>query len=121
MAILIDHEFAVAPAVLWDILGTPDRVDWVPGVTSCSFDGEVRSLDLPGAVVFNDRILREVYEQRFTEFACSERVGVQDSRMLRMVICVAVLASRLCWNTTVGQFSSERFIKGSIDGDKYRL
>ena len=49
MPVVIDHEFKATAEQLWEILGTPDRVDWVPGVTSCTFDGEVRSLDLPGA------------------------------------------------------------------------
>ena len=50
MAVVIDHEFKASAEALWEILGTPDRVDWVPGVTSCTFDGEVRSLDLPLSV-----------------------------------------------------------------------
>ena len=70
MAVIIDHKFAVAPETLWEILGTPDRVDWVPGVTSCSFDGEVRSLDLPGAGAIKERILRHDNDARIIEYSC---------------------------------------------------
>ena len=121
MAILIDHEFAVAPAVLWDILGTPDRVDWVPGVTSCSFDGEVRSLDLPGAGAIKERILRHDNEKRILEYACFEGPGGLDSHHARMEIIEAETGCRLYWETTVAPVAIEPFIKGSMDGCISRL
>ena len=72
MAVVIDHEFKASPDALWEILGTPDRVDWVPGVTSCSFDGEVRSLDLPGAGTIKERILTHDNDARILEYSCFE-------------------------------------------------
>ena len=57
MAILIEHEFKSTAMELWDIVGTPDRIDWVPGVTECVFDGEVRRLGMPGAGQIAEKIL----------------------------------------------------------------
>ena len=45
MAVIIDHKFAVAPEMLWEILGAPDRVDWVPGVTPFSLSNANEALD----------------------------------------------------------------------------
>ena len=57
MAVKFDHQFNASAEQLWAIVGTPDRVDWVPGAESCAFDGEVRSLHLPGAGDIKERIL----------------------------------------------------------------
>ena len=47
--IRFDEWLPVSAEHLWSILGTVDRVDWVPGVTACELDGSVRRLHLPGA------------------------------------------------------------------------
>ena len=67
MPVFIDHEFKASAEQLWEILGTPDRVDWVHKVTSCTFDGEVRSLDLPGAGAIKERILNHDSDARIPE------------------------------------------------------
>ena len=54
--IRITHDLKVNPSKAWDIFKEPDRVDWVPGVESCHFDGEIRSLNLPGAGEIKERI-----------------------------------------------------------------
>ena len=51
------HSLHFSEEEVWAVLGKPDRVDWVPGVKSCDFDGEVRSLILPGAGAIKERIL----------------------------------------------------------------
>ena len=39
--IRFDEWLPVSAEHLWSILGTVDRVDWVPGVTACELDGSV--------------------------------------------------------------------------------
>ena len=39
MAIHKVIEFSCTAAQLWEIVGTPDRVDWVPGVEILDHDG----------------------------------------------------------------------------------
>ena len=98
MAVVIDHEFAVPPEALWEILGTPDRVDWVPGVTSCDFDGEVRSLVLPGAGAIKERILKHDDAARVLEYSCLRaRVLSSPTRLgsrLQRLILAAVFNGR---------------------------
>ena len=38
MTILITEQFECDADQLWAIVGTPDRVDWVPGVKDCVYD-----------------------------------------------------------------------------------
>ena len=88
MAVVIDREFKASAEALWEILGTPDRVDWVPGVTSCTFDGEVRSLDLPGAGAIKERILNHDNDARILEYSCFESPGGLESHRAKMEITV---------------------------------
>lgn len=121
MAIEIHHEFAATPEALWDILGTPDRVDWVPGVESCSFDGEVRSLVLPGAGAIKERILKHDDESRTIEYACFESPGGLESHHARVQVTASETGCKLVWQTSVMPESIEPFIKGSMHGCIKRL
>lgn len=121
MAVNIDHEFFVAPEALWEILGTPDRVDWVPGVKSCSFDGEVRSLDLPGAGAIKERILRLDNEAMALEYSCFESPGNLESHRAQMQVTPTNTGCRLAWQASVEPVAIEPFIKGSMEGCIVRL
>lgn len=121
MAVNIDHEFFVAPEALWEILGTPDRVDWVPGVKSCSFDGEVRSLDLPGAGAIKERILRLDNEAMALEYSCVESPGNLESHRAQMQVTPTNTGCRLAWQASVEPVAIEPFIKGSMEGCIVRL
>ena len=121
MAVMIDHEFSVPPGDLWAILGTPDRVDWVPGVQSCSYDGEVRSLDLPGAGAIKERILRHDDEAMALEYSCFESPGNLESHRAEMQITPTDNGCRLVWQAAVEPIAIEPFIKGSMEGCILRL
>jgi carbon monoxide dehydrogenase subunit G len=121
MAIEIEYEFSATPEALWDILGTPDRVDWVPGVQSCSFDGEVSSLVLPGAGAIKERILKHDDETRTLEYSCFESPGGLESHHARVQIMASEVGCRLVWQASVIPASIEPFIEGSMRGCIERL
>ena len=106
---------------LLNIPEPPDRVDWVPGVTSCSFDGEVRSLDLPGAGAIKERILRHDNDARIIEYSCFESPGNLESHRAKMEITAADGGCRLQWEASVEPVAIEPFIKGSMEGCIVRL
>ena len=111
MAKEINREFAASPEALWEILGTPDRVDWVPGVESCSFDGEVRSLVLPGAGAIKERILKHDDETRTLEYSCFESPGGLESHHARVQVMASEVGCRLVWQASVIPASIEPFIE----------
>ena len=121
MTVIIDHEFSVGPDELWAILGTPDRVDWVPGVQSCSYDGEVRSLDLPGAGAIKERILRHDNDARVLAYSCFESPGNLKSHRAEMQITATDTGCRLLWQAAVEPVAIEPFIKSSMEGCITRL
>jgi hypothetical protein len=122
VAIRIEHEFRVPASTLWEIVGTPDRVDWVPGVTECIFDGEVRRLIMPGAGQIAERILAHDDEQMSIEYSCFEskpalkhhlasiRLKAKDSQSCLMI-----------WETEVEPQEVEPFIKQSMQGCLVRI
>ena len=121
MSVEIDHEFSVRPEVLWAIVGVPDRVDWVPGVTHCNFDGEVRSLSLPGAGAIKERILQLDDAARTIEYTCFESPGGLEHHHARMTVVASEQGCRLLWQASVKPEAIEPFIQGSMEGCMTRL
>jgi hypothetical protein len=117
MAILIEHEFKTTAQELWDIVGTPDRIDWVPGVTECILDGEVRRLGMPGAGQIAERILLHNNESMRLEYSC-----IESSPPLAHHLATIQLNSidkGLCmmrWETEVTPANVEPFIKKNMQG-----
>lgn len=116
MAIKKATLFSCTPDQLWQIVGTPDRVDWVPGVTDCVFDGEVRSLNLPGAGSIKERILSRD-ESNFTmQYSCIESPMPLQSHLAEIELKSTGDQTQMIWRTTVEPAEYEKFIEGSMDG-----
>ncbi len=48
---------AVEPSVAWAIVGDVARIDWVPVITHCSLQGDVRTMQMTGVGGVQERIL----------------------------------------------------------------
>ena len=117
MAILIEHEFKSTAMELWEIVGTPDRVDWVPGVTECVFDGEVRRLGMPGAGQIAERILLRNDESMRLEYSCIDSKPPLEHH-LAIIQLISIDENRciMRWETEVYPVEVEPFIKESMQG-----
>jgi len=117
MAILIEHEFQANAQELWHIVGTPDRIDWVPGVTECVFDGEVRRLGMPGAGQIAEKILLHSNESIRLEYSC-----IESSPPLEHHLATIQLSSidkdrcMMNWGTEVTPIEVEPYIIKSMQG-----
>lgn len=121
MAVTIDHSFHVAAERLWDIVGTPNRVDWVPGVDRCVLEGDVRSLTLPGAGDIKERILLHCDARRVIEYSCFEAPGTLQTHHARMEVVPTTEGCRLLWQAEVTPTEIEAFIRSSMEGCLVRL
>ena len=121
MSIKVDHQFNASADQLWAILGTPDRIDWVPGVTSCTFDGEVRSLHLPGAGDIKERIPSRDEGNKTMEYSCFETPTPLQSHHASIEIIANADGCRLLWETRVAPIEIETFIRTSMEGCLERL
>ncbi len=121
MTVTIDHHFNATADQLWDILGTPDRVDWVPGVEHCALEGDVRSLRLPGAGDIKERILFHSHTLRIIEYSCFEAPGPLQSHHARIEIVPTAAGCQLLWQAEVTPREIEAFIRSSMEGCLIRL
>jgi hypothetical protein len=122
MSIRIEHNFEVPAENLWEIVGVPDRVDWVPGVTDCEFDGDVRHLNMPGAGQISEQILSCDEEQMRIEYSCIESKPPLDRHLA--IIRIEPQGSDRCqmiWETEVEPVSVEPFIEQSMQGCLTRI
>jgi len=121
MAVNIDHQFRTTADRLWEILGKPDRVDWVPGVQHCVLEGDVRSLTLPGAGNIKERILFYSNEQRIIEYSCFEAPGTLKTHYARMEVIPNAKGCQLLWHAEVTPVNIEAFIRKSMEACLARL
>lgn len=116
MAVIINQQLKFDPEKVWAIVGTPDRVDWVPGVKNCVFDGEVRTLSLPGAGRIKERILSRNTESMTMEYSCVESPIPLEQHHAHIEVRAAPGGCELIWTTTVKPEENEKFILQSKQG-----
>jgi len=121
MTVTIDHHFNATADRLWEILGKPDRVDWVPGVEHCALEGDVRSLTLPGAGDIKERILFHSDAHRILEYSCFEAPGPLQSHRARIEVVPTAVGCQLLWRAEVTPTEIEAFIRRSMEGCLARL
>lgn len=114
MSVKIEHQFNVSAEQLWAIVGTPDRIDWVPGATGCKIHGDIRSLTLAGAGNIKERILSHDNQRRILEYSCFETSAPLQSHRSRIEVVANADGCQLIWQTTVTPLAIEVFISKSM-------
>ena len=115
--IRFDEWLPVSAEHLWSILGTVDRVDWVPGVTACELDGSVRRLHLPGAGAIAEEIKVRDEAQFRLVYQCIESPQPMDFHEARIQIMPdSDDRCRLIWEAVIRPEQFEPFLKGSMEG-----
>ena len=75
------ESFRCPAAALWDIVGTLDRVDWVPSVDRAEMRGTDRHMHMEGAGALVERIYQHEPEARVVEYGVVESaVGITHHR-----------------------------------------
>jgi hypothetical protein len=117
MAIQIEYEFNATAQQLWDIVGTPDRIDWVPGVTEYVFDGKVRRLGIPGAGQIAEKILLHSNERMRLEYSCIDSSPPLDHHLATIQLnSIGKSRCSMRWETEVTPIEVEPFIEKSMHG-----
>lgn len=121
MSIQLEADFSCTPVELWAIVGAPGRSDWVPGVTACRLDGDIRRMTMAGAGEVAEKIHRVDDESMCIEY------GVIESRsplkLHRASIRLEAISSgtRLVWQTEVDPIAVEPFIRKAMEGSVQQL
>ena len=121
MSIQFEADFSCKALDLWAIVGEPGRSDWVPGVTACQLDGDVRRMTMSGAGEVAEKIHRVDNEAMCIEY------GVIESRLPlkfhRASIRLEEIPSgtRLTWKTEVEPVAVEPFIRKAMEASVGQL
>ncbi len=121
MSIRHEAEFSCAPAVLWAIVGAPGRSDWVPGVTACQLDGDIRRMTMAGAGEVAERIHRIDNGMMCIEYGVIESQPPLRSHRASIRLERILSGTRLVWTTDVEPKAVEPFIRKAMEASVLQL
>ena len=121
MAIKIEEILPYPPATIWAIVGEPDRVDWVTGVESAEFDGEVRRFKMVGAGGLAERINQRDEPRMYLEYSVIESTPPLQSHVASITLEAHADGTRLIWQTAVEPGAVEPFIAKGMKGSLAQL
>ena len=121
MAIKIEEILPYPPATIWAIVGEPDRVDWVTGVESAEFDGEVRRFKMVGAGGLAERINQRDEPRMYLEYSVIESTPPLQSHVASITLEPHEDGTRFIWQTTVEPVAVEPFIATGMKGSLAQL
>ena len=109
------HVFDAPLEQVWSVVGTVDRVDWVPGVAACDLQAGVRTLNLPGAGEIQERIIERDEENYFLRYQCIESPIPLEFHEARMQLTrESPDQCRLTWEAEIQPASFESFLQESM-------
>lgn len=116
MAIIeLSADYDCAPADLWLIIGDPSRADWVPSVSSCSFDGDCRTLTMAGAGELVERIFLLDADQHRIEYGVVKAPVEMAKHRAAMQLMAIDSGTRLDWRTEVEPDAYADFIRDGME------
>ncbi|ALO47145.1 SRPBCC family protein [Pseudohongiella spirulinae] len=102
MATVTKHMRLPIPASdLWAIVGNVTRIDWVPVITACTLEGDVRTLEMVGAGTVQERIYRRDSDAMILEYGLINRPAVALHKANMQVLTVDEHHSELRWTTQI--------------------
>lgn len=121
MAIKIEHVLPYTSAAIWNIVGNPGRVDWVPGVESAEFDGEVRRFKMEGAGGLAERINKCDADLMYLEYSVIESTPPLQSHLASITLEPHADGTLFIWQTHVAPVAFEPFIAAGMKGSLAQL
>ncbi|HCD26061.1 MAG TPA: SRPBCC family protein [Gammaproteobacteria bacterium] len=121
MAVKIEHSLPYPPAQIWQIVGDPGRVDWVPGVAGCDFDGEVRRFVMEGAGDLAERIVTRDEAQMLLEYSVVESTPPLASHLACIRLEHDDIGTKFIWTTEVEPTAVEPFIEQGMQASLAKL
>ena len=121
MAIKIQHVLPHPPTVVWEVVGNPGRVDWVPGVESAEFDGEVRRFKMEGAGGLAERINKRDEALMYLEYSVIESTPPLQLHLASITLESHADGTLFIWQTHVEPAEVEPFIAAGMKGSLAQL
>jgi hypothetical protein len=104
---------AVPAEAVWDIVGNVARIDWVPVITSCQLDGDVRTMQMTGVGTVQERILHRDAESMSLEYGLINNANVAVHKATLKVMAVGN-GCELQWTTLIEPDALEPLIESGM-------
>lgn len=105
---------AAAPSVVWTIVGDVTRIDWVPVITHCTLQGDVRTMTMTGVGEVQERILRRDPATMQLEYGLINNPRVTVHRA-RLQVLPHAAGCELVWITQIEPDALEPLIAAGMD------
>jgi len=114
MRSVVKHLHLAVPAeAVWDIVGNVSRIDWVPVITSCQLDGDIRTMQMAGVGTVQERILRRDAEAMTLEYGLINNPNVTVHKASLQVVA-AEDGCELFWTTQIEPDALEPLIESGM-------
>lgn len=90
----------VSAQTVWDIVGNVSRIDWVPVITSCQLDGDIRTMQMAGVGTVQERILQRDAATMTLEYGLINNPNVTVHKAVLQVV-PAGPGCELHWTTRI--------------------
>ena len=122
MSIYLSKIIHYSSKLVWQVIGDPARVDWVPGVEACEFDGAVRRFTMEGAGELRERIHLIDHERRRIEYGVIEssaeiihhHATIQVNNFTIDPTIDPAMGSDVVWEVEIQPEQLEPFVKESM-------
>ncbi len=121
MAIELEYKLPHAVADVWQIISDPSRIDWVAGVASCDYDGEIRRFKMDGAGALAEQIFSIDHATHTITYGVVESTPPLASHRASMTLSEISEGTLLTWRTTVEPAAVEPFIQQGMDASAAKL
>ena len=121
MAIELEYKLPHAVADVWQIIADPSRIDWVAGVASCDYDGEIRRFKMDGAGALAEQIFSIDHATHTITYGVVESTPPLANHRASMTLSEISEGTLLTWRTTVEPAAVEPFIQQGMDASAAKL
>ena len=121
MSISIDKVFDCSPERIWNVVGNPERVDWVPSASDCVFDGTVRRFQMEGAGQLAEKIVERSDSQMLLQYSVIESPAVIKHLATIRLKSIEDNKTRFCWDQEFEPAELEPFIRKGMEDSLVQL
>ena len=121
MSVTMNKIFNCSPDKIWEIVGNPDRVDWVPSASDCVFDGSIRRFHMEGAGNLAEKIVKRDEAEMELQYSVIESPAVVKHLATIRLISTEDGKTRFKWDQEFEPAELEPFIRKGMEDSLVQL
>ena len=121
MPVTMNKIFNCSPDKIWEIVGNPDRVDWVPSASDCVFDGSIRRFHMEGAGNLAEKIVKRDEAEMELQYSVIESPAVIKHLATIRLISIGDGKTQFKWDQEFEPAELEPFIRKGMEDSLVQL